>query len=273
MAGRRRRSTGAASQIVAIVILSVVLVAVLAGVFWFWVRATDAFVEIDEATLCPKKGATAQTVVLLDTTDALSRVTQSEVLNRLDDLTAALPRGGLIDIRVLNEDPNKTQSVLTLCNPGAGDDIDPMIGNPELAKRRWDDRFAGPVAQALNASVNGATQNFSPILAALQQIAAERLSSAAQQAVPNRIVVVSDMLEHTSYYSHFRDGRGVSTFFETYEEMVGDRYLTDLHGAEIDFWMVMRDRPDIDVTALAEFWLQWADSSNGRGHVVRLMGM
>lgn len=272
-ARRRRRTSGAGGQIAAIVILGVVLIAVLTGIGWFWFRATGAFVEIDEATLCPTKGITAQTVVLLDTTDALSRVTQSEVLNKLNDLTASLPRGGLIDIRVLNADPDKTASILTLCNPGSGADIDPMIGNPDLAKRRWDDRFAGPVARALSASVSGGTQNFSPILAALQQIAAERLSTKAEQAVQTNIVVVSDMLEHTSYYSHFRDGRGLSTYIDTYNEIAGARYLTDLHGADIDFWMVMRDRPDIDVTEIAEFWLQWADISHGRGHVVRLMGM
>lgn len=273
MARRRRRTSGAGGQIAAIAILAIVLVAVIGGIGWFWLRATEAFVPIDEASLCPKDGITAQTVVLLDTTDALSRVTQAEVLNRLTDLTADLPRGGLLDIRVLNEDPEKTKSVLSLCNPGAGDDVDPMIGNPDLAKRRWSDRFAGPVAEALDASVAGGAQNFSPILAALQQIAAERLTTRNQQSVPTQIVVISDMLEHTSYYSHFRDGRGLSTFMDTYTEIAGTRYLTDLHGADVDFWMVMRDRPDIDVTELAEFWLQWADISHGRGHVVRLMGM
>ena len=270
---RRRRTSGTGGQIAAIVILAIVLIVVLAGIGWFWLRATDAFVEIDEASLCPTDGITAQTIVLLDTTDELSQVTQAEVLNRLNDLTDSLPRGGLLNIRVLNEDPDKTKSVLTLCNPGAGDDIDPMIGNPDLAKRRWNERFAGPAAIALADSVSGGAQNFSPILAALQQIAAERLSSKHQQSIPTRIVVVSDMLEHTGYYSHFRDGRGTSTFIDTYKEIAGQRYLTDLHGADIDFWMVMRDRPDIDVTELAEFWLQWADISHGRGHVVRLMGM
>ncbi|MBU1175427.1 MAG: hypothetical protein KKH72_08480 [Alphaproteobacteria bacterium] len=269
MSRRRRRNSGTGGQIAAIAILAVVLVTVLACIFWFWIRANDAFVAIDEETLCPKQGIAAQTIVLLDTTDALSRVTQSEVLNRLNDLTASLPRGGYLDIRVLNENPDLTASILSLCNPGAGGDIDPLIGNPELAGKRWAERFAGPVAEALAASVSGGAQNFSPILAALQQIAAERLSTKEQQAVETRIVVVSDMLEHTGYYSHFRDGRSIAT----YRDIAGSRYLTDLHGAEIDFWMVMRDRPDIDVTELAEFWLQWADMSKGRGHVVRLMGM
>ena len=269
MARRRRRADAKAGQILAIAFLAVVLIAAIGGIGYFWLRANEAHVEIDTASLCPTKGIAAQTIVLLDTTDALARVTQAEVINRLDELTASLPRGGLIDIRVLDADPDKTKSILTLCNPGSGSDIDPMIGNAELARKRWDTRFAGPVAAALSASVSGGAQDASPILSALQQIAADRLSTKAQKAVPSRIVVVSDMLENTQYYSHFRDGLAL----QTYRNKAGQRYLTDLGGAEIDFWMVARDRPDIDLTALAEFWLEWADLSHGRGHVVRLMGM
>lgn len=269
MPRRRRRSGGTAGQLVAVVLLVVVLLAAVAALLFFWFRAQDAYVEIDAESLCPKTGITAQTVVLLDTTDALSPVTQSEVVNRLDDLTADLPKGGLLDIRVLDADPDRTRSLLTLCNPGSGAGVDPLIANPQLAEKRWTERFAGPVADALAASVAGKEQAFSPILAALQGIAADRLSSKAQKGVPTRVVVVSDMLENTRFYSHFRDGLNI----ETYKDKVGQRYLTDLAGADIDFWLVVRDRPDIDVTGLAEFWLQWADISRGRGHVVRLMGM
>ncbi len=170
---------------------------------------------------------------------------------------------------MLNEDPQNIGRVSRLCNPGTGADLDPLIANPERARKRWADRFAGPVTDVLDTAMTGTEQNASPILAAIQQIAAELVSSDRQKAIPTHIVVVSDMLEHTDHYSHFHDGLD----FASFQQKAGARYLTDLAGADIEFWMVQRDRPDIDPTALAQFWLLWAEASNGKGRVTRLMGM
>lgn len=271
MARRRRtsRSSGNTALIAGIVVLAVGIVVVAGFLGWLVFTAEANRDTTDPETFCPKAGIVAQTIVLLDTTDAIGNVTRSDALNKLRDVTDEIPRGGLLDMRVLNEDPGRIERIMHLCNPGTGADLDPLIANPDKARKRWQERFAGPLEKALDAAMVGTEQNASPILAALQQIAAELLSSKGQKAVPTHVVVISDMLEHTQYYSHFRDGLD----FATYEDKAGARYLTDLGGADIDFWLVQRDRPDIDPTRLAAFWLTWAEASNGRGRVVRLMGM
>jgi hypothetical protein len=270
MARRRRRSgSGSGGQIAAIVALAVVIVGVSSGLVYLYLDATSHHVAIDPDSLCPEAGITAQTIVLLDTTDALAQVTRSQVLNQLGDVVAELPRGGLLDIRVLNEDPGKTERLVHLCNPGDGADLNGLTANPDLAKKRWHDRFEAPVAEKLDAAVAGGEQHASPIMAALQQIAAEQLSSKDQRAIPTRIVVVSDMLEHTPFYSMFRDGLD----YDGFVAKAGARYLTDFAGAQVDLWLVQRDRPDIDPTAVAEFWLRWIDAEHGVGTVSRLAGM
>jgi hypothetical protein len=269
MARTRRRTGGSGGQIALIVILSFVICAAIVGIGAFYFIAQRTYVPLEADTLCPKAGITSQTVVLLDTTDPLADVTKQEVLSRLGDASAGVPKGGLLQVWVLAADPAATKPALSLCNPGNGQDIDPVIGNPTLAKKRWGEKFEGPVEAAMNASVAGTEQHFSPILAGIQKIAAERLSSAALQQVPTTIIVVSDLLENTPYYSHFKDGLD----FATFEAKAGARYLTQLHGAAVDFWMVQRARKDIDATALATFWLKWVDASGGKGQVERLMGM
>lgn len=267
MARRGRRSgSGNAGTILGIVAAALALVVVGGGMVWFVLDAYSKSDPLDPQTLCPRSGVKAQTIVLLDTTDEFAEVTRSDILNKLKDVIAAIPRGGLLDIRSLNEDPSKIGRLLEppLCNPGDGRNAP----NPEFAQRRWNEKFGEVVDVALRDAITGGEQNASPILAAIQQIAAELLANHAGRAIPTRIVVVSDLLEHTPYYSHFTDGLD----FETYLQMVGARYLTDLAGAQIDFWMVQRDRA-IDRTALAQFWLLWAAESNGHGTVLRLMGM
>lgn len=271
MAGRRtRRGSGPPwGQIIAIGTVGVLIIGAISTITVLFLQAQRNYIPLDPKTLCPTAGIVAQTIVLLDTTDELPAVTQSQVLKRLSDVTKSIPRGGLLDIRVLNEDPTRTASIQRVCNPGDGSDIDPVTGNPTIALERWTKWFSGPVEDALAKSIGGSEQHFSPILAAVQQIAADRLSTARERSIPTEVIVVSDLLEHTEYYSHFRDGLS----FETYVAKVGTRYLTDLAGAKVDFWMVQRDRKDIDPAALGEFWLRWADSSKGIGTVYRLMGM
>jgi hypothetical protein len=98
---------------------------------------------------------------------------------------------------------------------------------------------------------------------------AEQLSSQSQRSIPTRIVVVSDMLEHTQFYSMFRDGLD----YDAFVAKAGARYLTDFAGATVDIWLVQRDRPEIDPTAVAAFWLRWIDADRGTGKVTRLAGM
>jgi hypothetical protein len=270
MARRRRRSAGGVGgQIAAIVALAVAIVGLLSGLIYLYLDASSHQVPLDPDSLCPQTGIAAQTLVLLDTTDALAPVTRSQVLNQLGDVVAELPRGGLLDIRVLNEDPGRTERLVHLCNPGDGADLNGLTANPDLAKKRWRERFEAPVSAKLDAAVSGGEQNASPIMAALQQLAAEQLSSRTQRDIPTRIVVISDMLEHTQFYSMFRDGID----YQGFVAKAGARYLTDFAGAQVDLWLVQRDRADIDPTALAEFWLRWIDAGHGVGTVSRLTGM
>ena len=264
----RRRRSGRPSSLPGVAVLVVVgalVVAVFGGIGFYIYWTTSHFEPIDDVTLCPKKGIVAQSIVLLDTTDAFAEVTRSDVLNKLDDLVKSVPKGGLLDVRILDENPGQIGRVVSLCNPGDGADAP----NPELARKKWEKGFAEPVRGSLDRAVSGTEQRYSPILAAIQQVAAELISSAHQKTIPTRVVVVSDLLENTSFYSMFHDGPS----FEKFVTKAGARYLTDLAGADVEFWMVQRDRPAIDQTKLAEFWLRWTDASGGHGRVTRLMGM
>lgn len=268
MARRKmRRKKSNLAQVLLILILTVFLVGIAVGIGYLYWQATVSNAPIDEVTLCPLDGPTSQTIALIDTTDPMPRITQAEVVSRLRDVTNSIEKGGLLQVRVLNEDPAKLQIIQSLCNPGSPEDINPLISNPERARKRWEERFSGPLETALDESLRGIEQNASPILSALQQIAAEQLSSDAQRSKKTKIIVVSDLIEHTAYYSHYREG----TNYRDYENIAGTRFFSRLSGAEIEFWMISRDTR-LDETALGTFWLKWTSKNGGVGHVERLMG-
>lgn len=271
---RRRRGRGGnnAGQIALIVVLAAVLISLVGGMSWLFLKAKADYVPRDLATLCPLSGYTSQTLVLIDTTDALSTVTQTQVLQKLRDLVADIPKNGLLELRLLNADAERSLPAMDpLCNPGDGADIDPVTGNPEMAKRRWETQYAEKVEQALQGSVVGSEQDFSPIMEVIQRIAAEHLTSNHDRSIPSRLVVVSDMIQHTEAYSHYRDGLAP----ETFNGKARDRLATDLAGASVEFWMVRRATQKIDPEQLGHFWLDWATSSNAKrpATLSPLMGM
>lgn len=271
MARRRRRGGKSNAGPIAIVLVLAVLLGVLvAGLGWLLLKARSDYVPRDQATLCPKAGYSAQTLVLIDTTDALAPVTQTQVLQKLRDLVASIPKDGLLELRLLQADPTNPAVVLARCNPGDGSDIDPVTGNPELAKRRWETEYAAKAEEALQAGVAGSEQDASPIMETLQTIAAEHLTSAHDRAIPSRLVVVSDMIQHTAQYSHFRDGLAP----EAYGGATAQRLATDFAQAEVEFWLVRRDTR-IDAAELGAFWLRWAEDNNAKrpARLTPLMGM
>lgn len=268
---RGRRQGGRAGQVALVVVLAGLLVALAGGLTWLLLKARADYVPRDVATLCPKAGYSAQTLVLIDTTDALASVTQTQVLQKLHDLVATIPKNGLLELRLLKADAETSPVVLSRCNPGDGSDIDPVTGNPQLAKKRWETEYSEKAEEALQSGIVGTEQDFSPILETIQRIAAEHLTSAHDRAIPSRLVVISDMIEHTKTYSHFRDGMSL----EAFDRLAKDRLATDLAGADIEFWLVRRDIAKIDPKELSAFWLQWAEASNSRrpAKLTALMGM
>ena len=262
MARSRRRSSadGNAGQIAVIIALLVVLVALIGGLSWLFLKATSQYVPREATTLCPKAGYASQTLVLLDTTDALASVTRTQVLQKLRDLVAAIPKDGFFELRLLSANPEKSIPVVALCNPGDGSDIDPMTGNPERARDRWENEYANKVEAALTHGIEGTAQDFSPIMETLQRMAAERLTANRDRAIPTHIVVVSDMIQHTETYSHYRDGVSEAA----YADGPKDRLATDFAGADMEFWLVRRDSARFELEALAAFWLHWAEANHAR---------
>lgn len=269
---RRGRAGNNAGQVVLIVVLGAAFIFLVVGLIWLFLIAKGNQVPRDQATLCPLSGYTSQTLVLIDTTDPLPLVTQTQVLQKLRDVVAEIPKNGLLELRLLSADPEQSRLAMKVkCNPGDGSDIDPVTGDAEGAKRRWQTEYVQKVEEALRNSLAGSPQDFSPIMEAIQRIAAEHLTSSHDKSIPTRLVVVSDMIQHTDAYSHYRDGLEP----ETFSAMARNRLATDLAGASVEFWMVRRASQKIDPEQLGHFWLEWATNSKAKrpADISLLMGM
>jgi hypothetical protein len=245
---------------------ALVLIGIIGGVGWLYTSATAQHIALGE-DLCPKSGPTEQTLVLVDVTDTISATTRTDLLNHLKQVAAGIARGGLFELRALTPGENNSQKLFSYCNPGNGAELDSLTGNPAKAKKRWDEGFMQPLEHALEQSLHIGEANSSPLMAAIQEITLEHLNTKDRQSIPTKIYIASDMLEHTADFSIY----GKKPDFAAWKVSAGQmKYATDLHGADVELWIVKRDTY-AHSASLAEFWAQWV--MNNRGRFVRATSM
>lgn len=276
---RRRSSTGEGWKIALGVLAGVVALAVLGSMIWL-----NATVErppaLDAATLCPTgpalrhptDGASPITVVLLDGSDALPDIAQLEVSKALTAVAESVPKGGLLDVRRLDPAHARGEVLFQRCNPGDGAGLSEWTANPEAARRRWLAAFREPVDAILAQGVPIADAETSPIMATIQGIAVEYFHGRNDPSKPNRLVIVSDMLENTPDYSQYRQPLDFAVFKAS---AAGRKFATELDGAEVTVYYVNRDRSgEADSGAHIKFWADWIADNGGRlVEAVKLQGL
>ena len=151
---------------------------------------------------CPDDGNYPRTAVLIDATDSLSATQAKAVREEVEGLRRRLGRYEWVGVFVLSED-NLVLPVpeIQKCNPGS--EPNPIYENPELVRRRFETEFRRPIDDAIARLVNATRpSSTSPILEMIRAVALDRNYVSTQ---PRRLIVVSDMLQNVSRYSHYRD--------------------------------------------------------------------
>jgi hypothetical protein len=256
-------------------ILLLLLAIASGGALAYFYFSTPARPQLDAQTLCPVNGPQGITVVLVDTSDDLPETTQREILGQLDDMITTLPPYYRLDIRVLDIAGVRSRSLFSKCNPGDGAGLSEWTDNPRIARLRWIEDFRKPAAAAMKSSIASAKANSSPIMAAIQDIAIDRFSSAQSQDARKTLYVISDMIEHTRDYSQYARAGDLS--YQRYKQSPAYlKFRTDLHGATVIIRYVTRQvngQSLIDSAKHIEFWKAWIEDNRGIfGGAKRLQG-
>jgi hypothetical protein len=256
--------------------VALILLAVAAGAaFGYFYFSTPASPTLDAQSLCPLEGPQGITVVLVDTSDDLPDATRRQVLGMLEDIIVGLPAFYRLDIRVLDIAGVRSRSLFSKCNPGDGTGLSEWTHNPRVARLQWIENFRKPAAEAVKSSIASAKANSSPIMAAIQDIAIDQFSPAANQKAKKSLIVISDMIEYTKDYSQYPRAGDLS--FERYKQSPAYlKFRTDLHGAAVLIYYVtrqMKGQPVIDDAKHGLFWGAWMkDNGASSVNIKRLQG-
>jgi hypothetical protein len=232
--------------------------AAIAAVVWF--NLTHSPVEIDRESLCPKAGPSSTTVVLIDVSDPLPAVAQEDVKAQIAEEVRKTAKFGLLELRLLDPKVDGGQVLFSRCNPGDGSDLSEITANPEQERRKFEDGFEAPLASLLGRMVGADPATSSPIMESVQWIAVKQFAPTGQQKEKPRLIIVSDMIQHSANYSLY----GGDASFERYRRSPAYEVLrTDLKDADTTVFLVHRKNSPESADQLLEFWSKWLADNNG----------
>ena len=225
-----------------------------------------ARVPRDAETMCPETGPSRVTAILVDTTDRVGPVSRADILGRLDDLvSASRPDEMMIAYATspIEDAGDPLPPRLTVCNPGDPDAANPLIANPELIRQRLDERFRNPLDLLFRDLLNRAPAPESPLMENIQVIAVTVLGRYRYAGALKRLVVVSDLIQHSENLSLFRQRLDFDAFVRT---TGADALRTELQNVEVEILFIQRDEHQRvgDSRRLIEFWERWIDAQGGR---------
>ena len=188
-----------------IAIISVILLIIVYAVY----ASLSAPPALDDA-LCPEneRDLAGQIAVAIDPSDSLHYTQQADARAKVLRLLEAADEYTEIQLYELSRDERQPAlMVFRICTTARPDQIGWFEGlrkNREIARRRYEEEFIGPLGLHLDELLSGPGSMASPILKTVQDMAVDAFQS-TDSRLPRRLVIVSDMVQHSEDMSFFRD--------------------------------------------------------------------
>ncbi|OLF77657.1 hypothetical protein AWH62_03000 [Maricaulis sp. W15] len=233
-----------------------IIAAVLGGITYLYLTLTPE--EYDSETLCLAGALPPHRVVIIDKTDLYSPEQAAGIEQTILSERDALAVGERLSLYELNESGQlRNTNSFSLCNPGAGEQVNPLYRNPERIQARYEALFAEPLDRALADLVLPKDAPSSPIIEALARLAQH---PSFDNTVPGRrIVLVSDMLQNSEIFSVYGRRRGSLDSrippADTVATAIRDTYGDSLRGVTLEIRLIPRQRWEADQHgALMAYW-------------------
>lgn len=201
--------------------------------------------EYDPDTLCLVGHTPPHTVVMIDRTEVRYSPGQARRINEVI-LSArnGLEVGERLSLFELNHRGEiRNTNRFSVCNPGRGDQINPLYRNPNRVQARYDALFERPLNRALDGLLDLIDSPVTPLLEALAELGNHEDFDAR---VPRRrIILISDMLQNTQLYSVYGHARtDLANRLpdpSAIAQQIEARYGRSLAGVEIEVLFVAQD--------------------------------
>lgn len=227
------------------------IAAMVASVFgMFAVAAFSAPPPVDPETNCRMdRHDPAHTIILIDQSDPFGPNDVDWVRELLDGEARTLPKHGRLTVMVPNaSQPFDPARVYSACSTGSPDKANPILSNPRMVADAWRTQFYDPLVARVETEMKDTVAPASPLSEALFAIADRADFQSGQRH--RRLIVVSDLMQHSGDFSFYRTGADFGAFRET---RLADR-MPALDGVDVTARIVPREIYDLPMGEVKAFW-------------------
>jgi hypothetical protein len=265
MARRSKRKAKSLDKVagIALALLGVAVLGAL-GAGAYWLKKSKPV--LDAQTGCPVQGPTFVHMVLFDQTDPISPQQGQQVKQRIERYKSEASFGYRFDLYTFDGDTkNVLKPVLQLCSPGRPDEANELIANPQLEKKRYEERFAAVLDRTVGELLREQRREMSPLIESLKASAVSSFGAVQGKDVRLRVTIVSDLIQHSPNNSHFK---AVPDFAQLSRTMTWSTIAPQLKGAEVDILYLLRPEAKrvgkpIQDRGHQLFWEQLIQAANG----------
>lgn len=250
MSRRRRRQQRQA-------IINFVIVALLVGAVGYMLYRLQP-VPYDEDSLClVSDELPPHTAIIIDKTDEYTEVESDLIARTIRRARDQLDVGERITLFELDQNGRfDPRGELTMCNPGRGDQVNPLFNNPRMMEEAYAEKFAGPMDEVLADLVEPKEAPSSPILEAVARLA--QTENFSERVPRRRLIIVSDMLQNSDIFTIYGGGGSLPEDIPSARDTadaIDSRYGGALSRVQIEVRLIQRDRyVDMQRGALKEYW-------------------
>ena len=157
--------------------------------------------------LCPLSGPLGYAAIVIDTTDRIGPRAQREVERVLSAAVNGLERGTKLGLYLVVDqteaNPDGAERKVALCRPPSAEEANIWLESVTDAGEIFQREFVAPVQAALTSMLDVEAADSSPIVEAVQLAATDLLPFDGGE-VPQKVIIVSDMIQNSRRFSFFR---------------------------------------------------------------------
>lgn len=191
----------------------------------------------------------AHTVLLIDQSDPFNPNDLGWVYEFVDAEARTLPKYGRLTVMTPNADtPYEPKVIFVACSPGSAAEANPVFQNPRMIEQTWQSDFYKPLIAKVEGALTDTRQPSSPLSEALYSIA-DRADF--QESAPHRrIVLVSDLMQHSDGFSFYRLGADYDAYLAS--KLAETR--PKMKDVEVVARIVPRQIYDLPMADVKAFW-------------------
>lgn len=234
------------------------IAAMLAAVFGiFAVAAFSAPPSVSAETGCRiDRKDPAHTILLIDQSDPFAANDIGWVAELIDAEARALPARGRLSVMLPNAaSPYDPIFLHSACSTGSPDRANPILSNPRMVEDTWREDFYEPLLASVETALADTRQPSSPLSEALFVIGDRPDFQSARKN--RRLVIVSDLMQHSDAFSFYRRGADYAAFGET--RLASE--IPNLDGAEVVARIVPRQAYDLPMGEVRAFWRAYFEAA------------